>query len=49
MKDSLDLTGQQIEELEKLDSYIVDYSDIPRRTDFSKAIIKYSESNTEKK
>ena len=48
MKNSSDLTREQIEELEKLDTFPVDYSDIPRRTDFSKARFKYYEMKPKK-
>jgi uncharacterized protein (DUF4415 family) len=48
MSNSSDLTREQIEELKKLDSYPVDYSDIPRRTDFSKARFKYYELKPKK-
>jgi uncharacterized protein (DUF4415 family) len=48
MNNSSDLTREQIEELKKLDSYPVDYSDIPRRTDFSKARFKYYELKPKK-
>ena len=48
MSNSSNLTREQIEELKKLDSYPVDYSDIPRRTDFSKARFKYYELKPKK-
>ncbi|MBO4394001.1 MAG: BrnA antitoxin family protein [Spirochaetales bacterium] len=48
MKNSSNLTQEQIEELRKLDSYPVDYSDIPQRTDFSKAKFKYYELKPKK-
>ena len=48
MKNSSNLTQEQIEELRKLDSYPVDYSDIPQQTDFSKAKFKYYELKPKK-
>lgn len=39
---------EQIEELKNLDSFPVDYSDIPKRTDFSKAKFKYYELKPKK-
>lgn len=48
MKNSSDLTQEQFEELKKLDSYQVDYSDIPKRTDFSNAKFKYYELKPKK-
>lgn len=41
-------TQEQIEELKNLDSFPVDYSDIPKRTDFSKAKFKYYELKPKK-
>lgn len=35
------LTQEQIEELENMNNQPVDYSDIPKTTDFSKAKFKY--------
>lgn len=35
------LTPEQIKELKELQNYEVDYSDIPQKTDFSKAQFKY--------
>lgn len=48
MKNTSDLTQEQIEELKNLDSFPVDYSDIPKRTDFSKAKFKYYELKPKK-
>ncbi len=48
MRNSSDLTQEQIEELKKLDSYPIDYSDIPKRTDFSGAKFKYYELKPKK-
>ncbi|MBR1583322.1 MAG: BrnA antitoxin family protein [Spirochaetales bacterium] len=48
MKNSSNLTPEQIEELKNLDSYQVDYSDIPKRTDFSSAKFKYYELKPKK-
>ena len=48
MKNSSDLTQEQFEELKKLDSYPIDYSDIPKRTDFSNAKFKYYELKPKK-
>ena len=41
MKSTLNLTSEQIKELEDLNNYPVDYSDIPETVDFSKAKFKY--------
>ena len=48
MKSSSNLSQEQIEELKKLDSFPVDYSDIPKITDFSKAKFKYYELKPKK-
>ena len=41
MKNTLDLTSDEIKELEELNKYPVDFSDIPETIDFSKAKFKY--------
>ncbi len=41
MKNTLDLTSEEIKELEELKKHPVDYSDIPETLDFSKAKFKY--------
>ena len=41
MKNTLNLTSEQIKELEELGNYPIDYSDIPETVDFSKAKFKY--------
>lgn len=41
MNNSSNLTQDQIEELKQLEDYPVDYTDIPKRTDFSNARFKY--------
>ena len=41
MKNTLDLTSEEIKELEELRKHPVDYSDIPETLDFSKAKFKY--------
>jgi len=46
---SLNLTQEQIKELEELENFQVDYSDIPKTTDFSKAKFKYYELKPNKK
>ena len=43
MKNTLNLTSEQIKELEELSNYPVDYSDIPETVDFSKAHQKGSD------
>jgi len=42
------LTQEQIEELNSLGKYEVDYSDIPQTSDFSKARFKYYELKPKK-
>lgn len=41
MKNTLNLSSEQIKELEELGKYQADYSDIPETVDFSKAKFKY--------
>ena len=41
MKTTCKLSDEQLQELKDLDSYPVDYTDIPQTTDFSKARLKY--------
>ena len=41
MKNTLDLSSEEIKELEELNKHPVDYSDIPETLDFSKAKFKY--------
>ena len=41
MKNTLDLTSEEIKELKELNKYPVDYSDIPETLDLSKAKFKY--------
>ena len=41
MKNTLDLTSDEIKELERLKEYPVDFSDIPETLDLSKAKFKY--------
>ena len=41
MKNTLELTSEEIKELKELNKYPVDYSDIPETIDFSKAKFKY--------
>lgn len=48
MKNTSNLTQEQIEELKNLDNLPIDYSDIPKRTDFSKAKFKYYELKPKK-
>lgn len=41
MKTTCKLSDEQLQELKDLNSYPVDYTDIPQTTDFSKARLKY--------
>lgn len=41
MKNTLNLTSEEIKELKELEKHPVDYSDIPETADFSKARFKY--------
>lgn len=41
MKTTCNLSAEQMRELQELDTHPIDYSDIPQRTDFSKARLKY--------
>lgn len=42
------LTSEQIKELQELGNYEIDYSDIPKTTDFSNAKFKYYELKPKK-
>lgn len=46
MQNFCNLTQEQIDELNELENFPIDYSDIPRRTDFSNAHLKNIEMVT---